>query len=121
LHQKAWAIVKPLFEQELEKAAARYRELAGWASETASKKLDEIVPAAFHGRIETLFVAVGIQRWGTFNREEDSVLLHCEPQPGDRDLLDFAAAWTHRNGGMVYALEPQRLPDSAAAAAIFRY
>jgi hypothetical protein len=113
--------VKPLFEQELEKAAARYQKLAGWASEMASKKLTEIVPAAFHGRIETLFVGVGVQCWGTFGPEEALIRVNPEPQPGDQDLLDFAAAHTLNNSGTVYALDRERLPDSEPAAAIFRY
>jgi hypothetical protein len=121
LHQKAWAIVKPLFERQFQKATDRYKELAGKARKTASKELDEVVPAAYHGRIEVLFVAVGVQRWGTFNLKTGSIRLYQERLPGHQDLLDFAAVHALQNSGMVYALESERLPHSAPVAAIFRY
>jgi len=121
LHQRAWAIVQPLFEQQIEEEASRYRELAGQASDKVSKKLETIIPAAFHGRVETLFVAVGQQCWGSFNPENVSIQEHQEQMPSDQDLLDLAAVLVLQKGGIVYALDPQRLPDSTNSAAIFRY
>jgi hypothetical protein len=50
-----------------------------------------------------------------------TVDLHPEPEPDDEDMLDFAAIHTLLNGGTVYAVEPEKVPDEAPAAAIFRY
>jgi len=47
--------------------------------------------------------------------------VHEEAEPGDEDLLDFAAMQTLLNGGIVYAVEPQKVPDEALLAAVFRY
>lgn len=120
LHEQAWAIVHPLF-LSAQKEAAQYRQLAGVGSEQASSDLKEVVPAAYHGRVETLFVAVGLQQWGTFDPDTNAVHLHERAEPGDEDLLDLAAVHTLLNGGTVYALEPEKVPDEAPLAAVLRY
>jgi hypothetical protein len=47
--------------------------------------------------------------------------LHREVKPGDEDLLDFAAVHTLLNDRTVYAVEPEKVPDDASLAAVFRY
>jgi hypothetical protein len=121
LHERAWAIVQPLFLIAQKEAAAQYRQLAGAGSEQASNDLKEVVPAAYHGRVEALFVAVGLQKWGTFDPATNAVQLHRGVKPGDEDLLDFAAVHTLLNGGTVYAVEPEKVPAEALLAALFRY
>jgi len=121
LHEQAWAIVQPYFQKAQEEAAAQYRQLAGAGSAQASSDLKEVVPAAYHGRVETLFVAVGTHQWGTFDPDTDVVRLHEKAEPGDEDLLDFVAVQTLANRGSVYAIEPEKVPDGALLAAVFRY
>jgi hypothetical protein len=121
LHEQAWAIVQPLFLAEREEGAARYRQLAGAGSGHASNDLEEIVSAAYHGRVATLFAALGTQEWGTFDPETNAVRLHEEAEPGDEDLLDLAAIHALLNGGTVYAVEPEKVPDESSLAAVFRY
>lgn len=50
-----------------------------------------------------------------------AVDLHPEPETDDEDMLDFAAIHTLLNGGTVYAVEPDQMPDKVQAAAIFRF
>jgi|GEM_PF-5717218 hypothetical protein len=50
-----------------------------------------------------------------------TVDLHSEAELGDEDLLDAAATHTLLNGGTVYAVEPEKVPDQALLAAVFRY
>jgi len=121
LHERAWAVVEPIFLAEREEAAARYRQLAGGGSERAADDLAQIVPAAHQGRIASLFVPVGVQRWGSFDPDAGKVAVHAEAEPGDEDLLDLAAVHTFLNGGMVYAVEPEQMPSYATLAALFRY
>jgi hypothetical protein len=121
LHQQAWAIMQPLFMAAQKEAAAQYRQLAGAGSERGSNDLKEIVPAAYHGRVETLFVTVGLQQWGTFDPATNAVQLHPEAKPGDEDLLDFVAVHTLLNGGTAYAVGPEKVPGEAPLAAVFRY
>lgn len=119
LHRQAWEIVKPYFLKAQEKAIEQYRQFSG--SERISQDLKEIVQAAHDGRIDLLFVAVGIQKWGTFDPDRLTIRLHQEAEPGDEDLLDLAAIHTLLNGGTVFAVEPEKVPDQAPLAGLFRY
>jgi len=121
LQAEAWQIVEPIIEQEQKQVEERYKELAGAATGKASHDIKEIISAAYYQRIDSLFVAVGEQNWGHFDPETNTVDIHSEAQPDDEDLLDFAAIHTLLNGGKVYAVPPEEVPDQAPVAAIFRY
>lgn len=121
LHQGAWAIVAPLFKQAQAEAAAEYAQLAGSGDVRASNQPGEVVAAAYHGRVKTLFVPVGVQQWGRFDPETGAVALHADAERDDEDLLDFAAIHTLVNNGAVYAVPPDQVPGGALIAAVFRY
>ncbi len=117
LHARPWPLVKPLFEEAQQRAVAQYRRLAG--TEHAPRDLEAILAAAYAGRVETLFVALGRQVWGVFDPSSGRVERHEPAWVGDVDLLDFAAAYTLRHGGTVYAVEPRQVPSGTEMAAIF--
>ena len=119
LHDQAWPLVEPVFEKEREKAIHLYKELSGTGR--ASNDIKEIIPAAYHGRIDTLFVSVGQQQWGRYNTETDEVILQDDATLSSADLLDYAAIQTLLNGGAVYAVSLDDIPDEALMVAIFRY
>jgi hypothetical protein len=121
LHRQAWKVVEPIFKRRFDQALDRYQMLAGRGDAAASTGLEEIVQAAYGKRVETLFIPMGVRRWGSYDEAHNRIELHDEPQPGDEDLLDFAAVHTVINGGDVYALDPQELPEPGKAAAVFRY
>jgi hypothetical protein len=119
LQQKAWKIVEPVFEKKRAAAYDRYHQLAG-TGQTTSEVTDAVV-SAHHGRVEALFVAVGVQVWGAYDSNTDRVVIHESPKPGDGDLLDLSAIRTLINGGEVYAVAPEEVPDRALVAAVLRY
>lgn len=119
LHEATWPLVEPRFAREQRAAANRYRQLAGTAQ--ASDHLDEVLSAAHQGRVETLFVALGRQRWGQFDAAGQRSQIHGEPRPGDEDLLDLAAVQTLLQSGVVYAVDSAQMPAAEDVAAIFRY
>jgi hypothetical protein len=119
LHMRAWAIVQPHFLKAQHEAAAAYERLLGLGR--ASGDVEAVVPAAYYGQVDRLFVAVGVQCWGTFDPATHAVHWHSEAQTGDEDLLDFAAVHTLLNSGTVYAVAPEYVPDIRPLAAIFRY
>lgn len=119
LHTRALPLIEPYFFQERENALKRYQELSD--TEKTSTDLAETVAAAYYGRVEHLFVAVGVQRWGSFDEQNNELEVHDTPEIGDEDLLNSAAIQTLLNGGTVYAVEPDQVPDTAPLAAIFRY
>ena len=119
LQERAWAIVRPYFQQNQEKAAAQYRQLVGTG--LAIDDVAATVTAAFDGRIDSLFVATGEQQWGVFREEHRTVEVHPERLVGDEDLLNVAAMYTFLRRGTVYALAPDQMPHHTPVAAILRY
>jgi hypothetical protein len=119
IHQRAWPLMEPTFQQAREAAAAKYRQLAGTGK--ACDDLRLIVPAAHEGKIETLFVDLHALQWGSFVPETATLEMHAAYAPGDDDLLDLAAVATLMRRGTVYSVEPELVPGSSSAAAIFRY
>jgi hypothetical protein len=121
LHEQAWQIVEPMYTQSHEAIMELYQQIAGEGTGRASSDLKEIVPAAYFQRVDYLLVPIGQQVWGDFDPETMTVDLHPEPEPDDQDMLDFAAIYTLLNGGAVYIVKPEELPNGVPAAAIFRY
>jgi len=119
LHDMAWVLLEPIFRKTRKEAVAQYRQLAGTGQTTTDVK--EAVSAAHHGRVDVLFVAVGVQVWGNFDPDKDRVYVHESPEPGDEDLLDLAAIQSLIKGGTVYAVAPEEVPDQQPLAAVFRY
>ncbi|MBW4577104.1 MAG: hypothetical protein KME08_17655 [Aphanothece sp. CMT-3BRIN-NPC111] len=119
LHAEAWAIVEPQFKANQEKAIDYYHESI--AAGKGSNDLNEVIQGAFYGRVEQLFVPIGVQRWGHFDPDSMELEIHNEASPGDEDLLNAAAIQTIFHGGTVYAVEPEKVPDNTPVAAVFRY
>lgn len=121
LHKAAWKILAPRFSEQQERAANRYRELAGMEQDRTSNNLNEIIPAAYKGQVEAFFLTSGISQWGRYDWSSTQVKLEKEPSIENRDLLDLAAAQTLLHGGSVYLVDPDNLPDTALFAAILRF
>jgi len=119
LHHKAWKIVGPHFQQAKDEAVSKFRNLSD--TEKSSQEMEQVVPAAFYGRVDTLFVPLKTQRWGKFDIETNKIEFHSEPREDSDDLLDLASVQTLANGGQVYAFEPNEMPVEADLAAILRY
>jgi hypothetical protein len=117
LHDRAWPLVQPLFDAA--QREARERILDG--SERMRTTLTDVVWAARDGRIRSLFVPLGVQRWGHLGAGPDDFVEHEDRRPGDRDLFDAAALDTLLTGGNVFAVAPEDLPGPGPLAAELRY
>lgn len=119
LRTQAWKIMQADLLKAQQAALLRYKEPAD--IHLISDNLSEIVPAAFAGRVDTLFVAIDQVQWGHVKPEKPDIAFHEQQEAGDEDLLDVAARQTLLHGGTVYALDYTQMPDKAFAATIFRY
>lgn len=122
IKNKSWEIVKDLFSKNRDNHIRKYNELAGTGR--TSYDITKIVPAAANGRVEALFVAQGNQVWGQFNESDQSVLVKEHKSEGDYCLLNKAATDTFVNGGEVYTLDRENLPEysvDSPMVAIYRY
>jgi len=119
LHQKAWRIAERHFQHARDIAAAQYRE--GTAKGRASHRLQDVLAAAYQGRIAALFVPIGLRRWGRFDFERLALEEHEEERTGDEELLDLAAMQALIHGSTVYGVKPDEMPDRQLLAAVYRY
>lgn len=119
LHQKAWPIAEPHFHEARVQAAAQFHE--GLAKGRAGQALADVLTAAHQGRIATLFVGLGLQRWGRFDFDRLQLNEHEEEQPEDEELLDLAAMQTLLHGGTVYGVPPGDVPGGHPLAAVYRF
>ncbi len=119
LRERSWRIVQPVLHRGHQAAKEKFLELIGTGK--ASDNLEAVIPAAFHGQIESIFVPAGVQRWGSFDPAGNSVTLHEKAESTDNDLLDFAALHTWLNNGEVFVVAPGEIPGAGALAAVYRY
>jgi hypothetical protein len=119
LQKLAWDIVGPHFAQARQEAKARYKSLSN--TQLVSNDINEILSAAYHGRVDTLFVANGTEYWGNYDPDDNKLQLNQNPKAGDVDLLDNASVYTLINGGTVYVVDSNESPEFTPIAAIFRY
>ncbi len=121
LHRLAWERVSPHFRAVELESWERFQELTGTGSNLATKEFDEVIRAAMTGRIDTLLVARGEQRWGRYDPTTDSVTVVDEQTAESTDLLDLAVVNTLTKRGKVYVMGAERFTPDAPARAILRY
>jgi hypothetical protein len=119
LHKGAWELVQTIFKKERLEAAARYADLS--ATSRSTDEIDEAVLAAVHGRVDTLFVDVGSEIWGSYDAEQMKVFIHQRREACDTDLTNLAAIHTLLSGGSVFPLSPVEGRIRTPVQAIFRY
>ncbi|MBC7850424.1 MAG: hypothetical protein H7Y31_11850 [Chitinophagaceae bacterium] len=120
LFEEASKIMQPLFEQRKNKARQLFAN--GIATALTSSMPDQIVPAAYYGRISHLLVRKGVQLWGSFDPMKNEMTLASEDaNVSQEDLIDNAVEKTILTGGEVFLVEGDELPSDADIAAVFRY
>ncbi len=119
LAERGWSLVEPNWTQEQHAALDRYSTLAG--SGLTATQLDEIIPAAVGGRIDTVLIGLGQQVWGRFNADDQRARISAEREPGDTELLNMIVVETLAHHGRVFAVPLDHMPVAAAVAAMFRY
>ena len=119
VNKKGWKIIKSHFLKSMLNDMDRFADLTG--SEKQSDNLSQVVEASYYGKVDALFVPIGEQSWGWFDEDRDTVHHSAEQQNGEHDLINMAAIKTLSQGGNVYALEKEEMPQESSIAAIFRY
>lgn len=119
LYEDAMQVMKPFFDQPLQRALEDYGNKS--ATALTSTNVSLIIPATYYSRVSHLFVKKGSRLWGTFNERENKLdILDRESEALD-DLIDKAVVKTIQNGGEVYFMEANDMPEKGELAAILRY
>ena len=121
VHERAYQMTMPIFEENQRRAVEKFEQLNGQQSPLATHKLESAVKAAKFGQVETMFVPLNEQKWGSYDAENNQVILDAEAGPENEDLLDLAAAETLLNSGQVFAVPREQLPGNGDLAAILRF
>jgi hypothetical protein len=121
LHEMSWELMEKHFLEERRKFREGIRDLS--AGGRTSYSLDEIIPAAVDGRIETLFLQRGIDVYGIYNQDRRTVERIIHEKEYDRvSLFNMAATNTLINGGRVFLESPESMPFlETEINALFRY
>ncbi len=120
LHEKAMELLRDHFDTfKNEKLRSFEKKLS---DAKASFKEEKIIPAAINGRVDTLFLRNRASLWGTFEKDTNSINTEEESSTNNADLLNIAAIKTINQGGAVYLLEKEEMPEpNTKANAILRY
>lgn len=119
LYERAVAVLEPYSLKARQEAVDLYRQAAGTG--LTSNDVKEIVPTAYYGRVDILFVNNELHLWGAFDPDTNVVELKPKAEHGNGDLLDLAAVHTILNGGVVYAVKHEDMPENVLLAAVYRY
>lgn len=116
---EAQKIMHKVVESQIESEIVRYEETGD--RELILDTVQEILPAAHFGAIDTLFLADNAFAWAAYDAEEMHLEVAKEPGFGFGDLYDTAARATFLNGGQVLVLPRDRMPKAKPMTAILRF
>lgn len=120
IHEKACEILKPYFDQDQQEKLKMLEDSLHTGK--ASLNLDEIIPAAVDGKIDTLFISPDFEIYGVYNQEEREVKKRDKKDSASVALLNLAAINVLEKGGEVYLLDEENLPEEMkGVGALYRY
>lgn len=121
LHRKAVELVRPWLDSEVEGVLDQVNARLGTAEPTVAIRLEEILSAAYDGRVDAVIVAADEALWGHYDHDARAVHAKGGQNGAGEDLLNEAAVVALRKGGRAFALPKDRLPRRSPAVAILRY
>jgi hypothetical protein len=107
LHQQAWQLLEPGLREKRAAEIERFHSSA--PHDLASNNLEELVPWADKGRVETVFIDKNATVWGSYDHEQFRARVHGEQKPQYRDLTDLLAILTMLRGGDVYLMPSEQM------------
>ncbi len=121
VHELAWEKMASVFDQ------ARKDKIALFLDEQGTGKtaigIDEIIPAAFNGKVDALFCENMSDIFGNYKEENNSIMVtQSEEDDNTISLMNVAAVKTFLNGGEVYLLDKEEMPNpNSRINALYRY
>ena len=117
LKKRSWDIVEPHIHDYLKGVKEQFNNLKG--SNKISTQLEDIIESAYYSKVDLLMINKEAEENGVFSEAENTVGNKLEED--NYDLYNFAAIKTIENGGNVYSLDKDEMPDNKDIAAIYRY
>lgn len=119
LHEKAFDLIEPRFDQERTAAFERFADLKN--GDRASADTEKVILAALTGQVEILFVQEDAVLWGSYDKQRYELQLNPVSTPETKDLLTEASVQTILQNGKVYSCDADEMPvGDSVVAAVFR-
>lgn len=119
LHEKAIDTIRPYLEKEKQNKIEKFDEV------TPSLKNDlihDILPFAFEGKVDTLFLENREEIWGSFDEAKQTVTVHEKKEDKSVSLMNLAAKKVLENNGSVYLIDSAFMPSkNSKINALLRY
>ncbi len=119
MHKRALELIQSQPAAAVKKELEHFEKQAGTGH--ASSHAQEIVKAAYEGRVSHLFLQETAEYRGVFDEVRRKVKRHDDGVAPMRDLLNEAVVQTLRHGGDAMVLSPHDMPNGAPICAVFRY
>ncbi len=119
LYSAAMEKIKPYFEERTVKALASFGNHS--ASTLTSTNPADVIPAAYYAKVAHLFVQMNEHIWGSFDEQNNELVIHQSQQQDDECLVDKSIAKVILNGGEVHILDKEQMPEGSKLAALMRY
>lgn len=121
LHAAAWQLANPALSTEREELRDRLRAALKGAGAKYSTSLEDIMRAAEEGRVDTVFLANGVQIWGHYDPQHRIVRIDYTSGPENEDLLNLLALRVLEQGGDARSLPEDMVDEIGPVAALYRY
>ncbi len=112
MHEQALEIIRDFHHNQKDRKIEGFSDYD--AKELASSSVFEILPRAYKGEVETLFVAEGQKRWGTFDPKSGKVELHKSRGKDSEDLINLTAMYAFLKGANIFLVNQDNLPNSSS-------
>ena len=107
LHREGWRLLEPSLVAQYNADIEQYHNSV--AQGLTATKIEELVPWADQGRVQTLFVDKRASVWGVYDSEKFAATVQECNTPHNRDLTDMAALYTLLRGGRVHLLTSEQM------------
>jgi len=109
LLDKAWKTMGPIFEKERNEKIESFEQYD--STSRTSSDINEVLPAALQGKIDTLFVRKDQDIFGIYDAVKHHVEIRENQENTHVSLLNMAAVKTFLQGGKVYLMEKDDMPN----------
>ncbi|HNP17167.1 MAG TPA: hypothetical protein PKL31_01930 [Fulvivirga sp.] len=120
-HELAWERMAPVFDQKRKDKIALFLDEEGTGKTAIG--IDKIIPAAINGRIDALFCENKSDIFGSYKEDKEAIsVTQSEENEDTISLMNVAVIKTFLNGGEVYLLDKEEMPNpNSRINALFRY
>jgi hypothetical protein len=121
VHEQAWEMMEPVFDQKRKDKIAQFLDLQGTGKTAIG--IDKILTAALDGKVDTLFCENKADIFGNYVEKDNTITVtQSEENDNTISLMNLAAIKTFLNGGEVYLLDKEDMPNpNSRVNALYRY